>query len=208
MPTTAADRERFRKNYLKNKEYYKAYSAKWWKDHPELLRAKWRRRYQNHPERAKAQRKAYRARHLDEVRARNRKWQSDKWAHRQQYMRAHYQKNKAKIIQTNRKYQSRNKARLWHASQKRRALIAKATINLKSIEMFYKEVRARETAYCYYCGIGMHPSQVHFDHIIPLAKGGMHCVENLCVACTPCNLSKHDTLLSRWTKLPQMFLNI
>ena len=40
---------------------------------------------------------------------------------------------------------------------------------------------------CYIC----HNADVsHVDHVIPLAKGGMHCDENFLGACAPCNWSK------------------
>ncbi|WP_371359453.1 HNH endonuclease [Cohaesibacter sp. ES.047] len=33
-------------------------------------------------------------------------------------------------------------------------------------------------------------SQIHYDHIIPLAHGGMNCITNLQLTCSSCNLSK------------------
>lgn len=33
-------------------------------------------------------------------------------------------------------------------------------------------------------------SQIHYDHIVPLARGGMNCVTNLQLTCSRCNLSK------------------
>lgn len=39
---------------------------------------------------------------------------------------------------------------------------------------------------CLYCG---DPAE-HADHFYPLARGGLHCIENLVPACQPCNNSK------------------
>lgn len=33
-------------------------------------------------------------------------------------------------------------------------------------------------------------TQIHYDHIVPLAQGGMNCVTNLQLTCSKCNLSK------------------
>ncbi len=33
-------------------------------------------------------------------------------------------------------------------------------------------------------------SEIHYDHIIPLAKGGMNCITNLQLTCSTCNLRK------------------
>lgn len=38
----------------------------------------------------------------------------------------------------------------------------------------------------------------HWDHVIPLAKGGCDSIENLLPSCPSCNLSKNDTLLNDW----------
>lgn len=39
---------------------------------------------------------------------------------------------------------------------------------------------------------------MHFDHIIPLSKGGKLTVENIVIACSKCNLSKKDSVCGRW----------
>jgi 5-methylcytosine-specific restriction endonuclease McrA len=41
---------------------------------------------------------------------------------------------------------------------------------------------------CAYCD---QPSE-HIDHIIPIAKGGLHDISNVVGACKPCNTSKKD----------------
>lgn len=51
-----------------------------------------------------------------------------------------------------------------------------------------KVIKAIRDGDCYYCGA---PAQ-HADHFEPLARGGLHCVDNLVPACSPCNLSKGD----------------
>lgn len=39
---------------------------------------------------------------------------------------------------------------------------------------------------CLYCG----QQAQHADHFYPIARGGLHCVENIVPACQPCNNSK------------------
>ncbi len=48
---------------------------------------------------------------------------------------------------------------------------------------------------CAYCRIG---SFDHIDHVIPLSRGGYHCLANLRPACQFCNLSKHNKKLNEW----------
>ena len=49
------------------------------------------------------------------------------------------------------------------------------------------QLAALSEGLCDYCGA----AGEHFDHIIALAKGGVHCVSNLRLACARCNLNKH-----------------
>lgn len=49
---------------------------------------------------------------------------------------------------------------------------------------------------CYLCGGPLAGSQMQFDHIVPLTRGGMHCRENLRPTHARCNLRKSSRLLS------------
>lgn len=52
-------------------------------------------------------------------------------------------------------------------------------------------VWARDGGACTRCGA---KSNLHFDHIIPVAKGGSSTAENIQVLCMPCNLRKSDKI--------------
>lgn len=54
---------------------------------------------------------------------------------------------------------------------------------------------------CAYCGISIFwevPYDIHVDHINPVVKGGTNDLDNLCLACADCNLSKNDSTLADW----------
>lgn len=62
-------------------------------------------------------------------------------------------------------------------------------------------VFARDNFTCTYCGIydaGDGAPELHCDHVIPVAKGGTHEVENLTTACRSCNLSKGARTPYEW----------
>lgn len=40
------------------------------------------------------------------------------------------------------------------------------------------------------------------DHIVPLSRGGKHCVDNLRIACRKCNLAKSDMTEEEFLSLP------
>jgi len=52
-------------------------------------------------------------------------------------------------------------------------------------------VWSRDGGACAQCGS---KENIHFDHIIPVAKGGGNGVENIQVLCAPCNLRKSDKI--------------
>lgn len=54
---------------------------------------------------------------------------------------------------------------------------------------------------CAYCGIADH---AHFDHVVPLSRGGRHSIGNLLPACAHCNLSKGSRLLADWRLRPPL----
>lgn len=53
-------------------------------------------------------------------------------------------------------------------------------------------LRSSKDTKCYYCDEPLFGKKIHIDHIIPLSRGGRHCIENLCASCPSCNLSKNN----------------
>ena len=60
----------------------------------------------------------------------------------------------------------------------------------------YDAIWERDNGICYICGLFILREDVHFDHVIPLSKGGSHTYENVRVTHSRCNLSKHAKLPS------------
>lgn len=48
---------------------------------------------------------------------------------------------------------------------------------------------------CAYCGIS---GDMTVDHVLPLSRGGRHCVANLVPACLRCNTSKGNLTIVEW----------
>ena len=53
-------------------------------------------------------------------------------------------------------------------------------------------IYARDDHRCQYCGRKLPPSQLTFDHVIPVARGGHKGWDNIVTCCIPCNRKKGD----------------
>jgi 5-methylcytosine-specific restriction endonuclease McrA len=90
-----------------------------------------------------------------------------------------------------RRYRLKYPEKRKEKSQRRRALKAAATI--KPVRAKFFAIKLKECNYhCVYCLIDLRTPGVetHWDHVVPLSKGGEHSEENLVPTCAGCNLSK------------------
>jgi 5-methylcytosine-specific restriction endonuclease McrA len=97
------------------------------------------------------------------------------------------------------KYRQDNRGIVNSIAQKRRAFKRNTTVDMDRILEWMKLVHSKPTFICQYCKTEYPTNRVHFDHIVPLCRGGVHSIENLCASCPSCNLSKGKKLLSEWT---------
>ena len=58
----------------------------------------------------------------------------------------------------------------------------------------------RDGHICAYCGVEV--DVPHLDHILPRSRGGKNTLENLTVACVPCNQSKSWKTPEEWKGRP------
>lgn len=61
-----------------------------------------------------------------------------------------------------------------------------------------QEVINQEGLICYLCGKSLTNETATIDHVIPLAKGGFHCLSNAKIACLPCNQKKGNKDLNSY----------
>ncbi len=53
-------------------------------------------------------------------------------------------------------------------------------------------IYARDSYTCQYCSKRLTSSQLTYDHVLPVARGGQKTWENIVTCCTPCNRKKGD----------------
>lgn len=118
-----------------------------------------------------------------------------KKCHTQQSIRAQ-QRNKdqynarMRVWKSNNKYSSRNK------EQTRRARIRQVMID----KIDYNEILMRDGAVCHICNCTVALDDFHYDHVIPLAKGGPHTTDNIKISHPHCNLVKGSKLIGKHTR--------
>lgn len=72
--------------------------------------------------------------------------------------------------------------------------MARKAINTTTKRKVWDKCRGR----CWYCGTKVIRPFYHFDHFYPHSRGGEDTVENLVVACIPCNRAKRNTTVGLW----------
>jgi 5-methylcytosine-specific restriction endonuclease McrA len=81
---------------------------------------------------------------------------------------------------------------------RRRARAFGAT-EVEEIDSYF--VRQRDNELCHLCGRWVSVHDASLDHVVPLAKGGQHTLDNVKLAHKVCNSKKGDRLLGEidWT---------
>jgi 5-methylcytosine-specific restriction endonuclease McrA len=90
-------------------------------------------------------------------------------------------------------YVRKNKDRIRARQAARKSAIKGAYSDpIQRVELmsFYLRLRTAESIPCHWCGRITGVGERHGDHIIPIVKGGLHAIANLCCACVRCNTRK------------------
>jgi len=162
---------------------------------PELARQKDRSSYAKHIERKRAESRASHARHVTQRRAQQRKWREANRAKRAIYNREWRESNPAVAAALSKAWREAHpdkaQARAWRSGANYRARKYRAFIERVERDVIFR----RDNGRCYLCGDLIRETEKwHADHVIPLAKGGTHCYENLRVTHARCNKKKHTNI--------------
>lgn len=109
--------------------------------------------------------------------------------------RRYYAEHRDHILEQRRRYRKANPDKARAYRRKRRAL-KKSQLGLWEDDAFIeRQLWLYQRGRCYYCQAPISepfqsPRTFHLDHVIPLSRGGEHCVSNVVLACCACNLNK------------------
>ena len=179
-------RAKGRNYYASNKDKFAAYREV----HRDALLAYDRRRYTENRDEILAQMKVYREENADQIRRRKKaEYDRDK-DHVLEKARLYRQANLDAVRAKNREYLATHAEQHRLSAKKRAAIIRGARVEPITLG----DLNAKLHEYgglCAYCHERPHR---HWDHFIPVSRGGVHSVANLFPSCPPCNHRKGTRL--------------
>jgi len=114
------------------------------------------------------------------------------------YHQTHYEENREKENARCRKWHRNNPEWAIENVAKRRARLLNAAI-IEKID--YNFINERDNFTCHICGKSIDEKQgIHYDHVIPLVRGGCHTHNNIKMSHATCNLRKGKKLMEELTE--------
>lgn len=169
----AYHREAARLSHLANPEKRKAYGAEWRMFNRERFAAMKRAWNLANPEKVKAQKQRGRKAQAAAIYLRN---------------KAYQEANKDKLVVYRRRAYLKNPEAAHTCVMKRRGKIK--NLGGKLTRGLTKRLLVAQNGLCVLCQCDLSVSGIHKDHIMPLARGGLHEDANIQLTCPTCNLSK------------------
>lgn len=190
-----------------NRIEWDAYQVKYRSENKEERKAAARARYAANRDRYLSKNRLWVSKNKEIVKELNRKWH---YLNRDRILslnKDRYIKNRSHILEQVKEYSIKNPHIGLKCRTKRRMRLRNRSIgNDHLIDGFVKSVRRNSQACCYYCKIVFNGEDAHIDHVIPLSRGGLHEIGNLCSSCVRCNMTKHSKLISEWKRDGQQIL--
>ncbi len=186
----AAEELRPKKKRVKggrDKENLHAWQKAWRQKNLEKARAKDRARYQKDKEKRLKATGEYAKRNILKTREYKRNWKLRNPKKTREANQRFWKSENRKKQQAQYRQRPEVKLRSIHKEHRRRAAKLNCERPATALQLTALKQSVRN---CYYCGVE-HP-KMHFEHMIPLVRGGSHAIENIVMSCPTCNLTKHD----------------
>ena len=187
------------KDFHKLKEKHKAQCAeclkKLWRENKDRFTAYSRASYQRNKDKKRIYQKTYYQENPEKVKATKQKYVKANRQKRLDSLQKHRVKNAEQINAKKREFYAANSAKWLSYAHKRREL--KQTNYLVTL----KDLKKLRSEACVYCNS---KENIEIDHVVPLARGGVHGIGNLAAACKKCNRSKGSKFVSEWRYTNQL----
>jgi len=191
--------------YVKNKARLRASNAKWKAENKARLKSYSAGYYLRNKEKIKAAAARWQLANKDKVKVRKAASTIARRALRlasrpETYYSKWHCKNREAVSERQAKWYVENGHIRRDAANRRRAMAESGTCsNDPQIAKWDKSWRnGGLPVRCYWCQGLFQPNKCHTDHIIALSNGGLHRIDNLCIACASCNTRKRNKDISTW----------
>jgi 5-methylcytosine-specific restriction endonuclease McrA len=115
------------------------------------------------------------------------KWDQQNAEHVKDYHKKYnarrWENDRDYMSEKNRRWSRENKLRRNEARRRRQAKILGSTVE----KVDYSAILKRDNSICHICGKKVRKNELSFDHLIPIALGGPHVINNIRVAHRSCN---------------------
>jgi len=194
------------KAYRKNNPEKKAASAKAWRDkNKEKIREHYKEWAASNPGVQTQRSRNFRKNNSEKVKAYKTQWRNknrDKLAqYRKTWDAKHPGKSVAKALEWAKNNPEKRASIMIAVKGRIRAAKKSAPVGeLKAIKEWAKQWKSLTVVSCHWCKDAFTPNKCQADHVMPIAKGGAHCLTNLVIACQSCNHRKSDKHPDAWLK--------
>ncbi len=170
------------------KECAKSRSNKWYHDNLDRTKAQRKEYREANKGVVKAQKRRYYLKNKEIIKVKSNAYFKENHEDRLEKKRIYHHKNKERVNAKRRQWNRDNPER--HNEQSR-VYKAQKRNQLGSVPSDYLEnLWIAQEGMCYYCQGDLGVLGKHVEHMVPLSRGGLHDISNLCLACPDCNLSK------------------
>lgn len=145
----------------------------------------------------------------EKARSVSREWQAKNPERHAKYHAEYYISRREELLERQSKWHKNNPGRYKEyykanpevllASRDRRRTRVRVEMAAEDRRLSVKYRKQIKDDPCYWCGTDEGPK--HFDHLVPLAKGGTDHWWNLVRSCATCNLRKHDKMPGEWLEV-------
>jgi hypothetical protein len=132
-----------------------------------------------------------REKHPDKMKEYSRTWRTKNTEEARRRSKACLEKNPERT----KNWRLRNVEKIRASRHRRRARLRDGRSPGVSAETFLRKCEESDWR-CWYCMKKC--DKLQREHVVPVARGGLDSPENVVPACSCCNFSKHDKLLSEW----------
>lgn len=193
LQSQCKDCQKLRKQSPEYKQQAREYTSKAYHADPQKAMEATRKWRAKNVDKQREYSQAYCKKNRERLTRQHREWVANNRQRMDELIAQHYEANKEAILAYGKEYRKNNPEKIKEIAQRRIERIKQNTIE----EVDYDKILERDGFFCYLCEKDVLPEELSFDHVTPIAKGGLHCHDNIKVTHLRCNALKGTKTVER-----------